>query len=330
MTYFKVFQQQKRYNQKIRSDDKRTVEQWTETYLLGLVSEIDDILDVIRWKRHRKVYDAEPDLTNLGYDLADLTKYVLSLWELWGFKPSDVWSFVEQKSNILDELYRQEFEPIPTDRLIVITDIDGTLGDWRKTFMEWAFHTQGIRPIEDEMKLLQIDSDLAMRYVDYYKLKEDFESSGQYRNILVYPDAREFLHWLKDQFNAYIIAHTARPWQQYYRIWGDTWEWIAMNGFPIDQLRIGSDSRILLASKLGGDNVLMLEDDPGLMLRAAHSGIRVIARQHPYNIGVTDDKIVSVENLLDAKEHICHDFRTHYQKKFSSSTGDRNTRTDSC
>lgn len=330
MTNFnEVFKQQESYNFNIRRKTSLTRERWTETYLLGLVSEIDDILDSIRWKRHRGGFDTNPDLINLGYDFADLTKYVLSLWELWGFESPDVLEFVKNKSTILDELYRQEFEQIPHDRLVVITDLDGTLGDYRRTFMEWTFHTHGIRPVEDGMKLLQIDSDLAMRYDEYYKLKEDFESSGQYRNILIYPEASEFLHWLRDTFDAYIIAHTARPWQQYYRIWGDTWEWIAEKGLPIDQLRVGSESRILLASYLGGDHVLLLEDDPGLMLRAAHSGISVVARKHPYNTGVTNDKIVFVESLLDAKEHICHDFRTFHKKNRNNSSGDSNDQINS-
>ncbi|MCK4829100.1 hypothetical protein KA005_75955, partial [bacterium] len=132
-------------------------------------------------------------------------------------------------------------------------------------------------------------------------------------NILIYPEVSEFLHWLRDTFDAYIIAHTARPWQQYYRIWGDTWEWIAEKGLPIDQLRVGSESRILLASYLGGDNVLLLEDDPGLMLRAAHSGIRVVAREHPYNIGVKHEYITTVGDFTLAKERIRNDFRTYYK-----------------
>ncbi len=316
-SFYEIYQQQIEYNNKIRAIDQQTIEQWTEVYLLGLVSEIDDILDVIRWKRHRKNSSDDPDMINLGYDLADLTKYVLSLWELWGYTSYDVVDFIRQKSDILDELHRQEFEEIPTDRLIVITDLDGTLGDWRKTFMEWVFHTHGIRPVKDQAISMQIDSELAMRYDEYYQLKESFESTGQYKNILLYSDAREFLHWLKEEFNAYIIAHTARPWQQYYRIWGDTWNWICENGLPVDQLRIGSESRILLASSIGGENVLMLEDDPGLMLRAAHSEIRVIARTHPYNDGVKHEYITKVEDFtsITAKERIKNDYRTFLKER---------------
>jgi hypothetical protein len=310
MSNFKdIFWQQKQYNRKIRLLDPRSNGEWTETYLLGLVSEINEILDGMQWKRHRKISGKKPDVVNLGYEFADLTKYVMSLWELWGFTAEEMLEFVEQKSDILDELYRQEFDPIPSDRLIIITDLDGTLGDWRKTFISWAYSAHGIEPVIDGSTSLQLDSDLAMRYADYFKLKEEFESSGQYQHIIIYSDTLEFLTWLKAEFNAYIIIHTARPWQRYHRIWGDTWEWIKTNRLPVDQLRIGADSRILLAGNIGGENVLMLEDDPGLMLRAACSGISVVARKHLYNNGVDHAKITFVGSLSDAKESIENEYR---------------------
>ena len=318
--FFELFMQQKKYNRKIRMAESRSSEEWTETYLLGLVSEVNEVLDGMQWKRHRKMSGLKPDVTNLGYEFADLTKYILSLWELWGFSAEEVLEFVQQKSDTLDELYRQEFDPIPSDRLIVITDLDGTLGDWRKTFVFWAYSAHDISPLPDGSESLQLDSDLAMRYADYFKLKEEFESSGQYKHVLLYPDAPDFLNWLKHEFDAYIIAHTARPWQRYHRIWGDTWDWIKSNGLPIDQLRIGADARIILASNIGGDDVLMLEDDPGLMLRAACSGVRVIARQHPYNSGVKHEKIISVGNLTDAKESVQNEYAAFRKLRTTEAT----------
>ena len=319
MGFDDIFVQQKKYNRKIRLAEPQSNEKWTETYLLGIMSEVNEILDEIRWKRHRKSHGKSPDMINLAYEFADVTKYVLSMWELWGFSSEEVLEFVKTKSDILDELFRQEFEAIPSDQLIVITDIDGTLGDWRKTFINWTHSVHGIEPVNDIAESLRLDSDLAMRYSDYYILKEEFESSGQYRYILTYPEAADFLRWLKANFNAYIIAHTARPWQRYHRIWGDTWEWIQTYKFPIDQLRIGSESRILLAGMIGGDNVLMLEDDPGLMLRAACSGIQVVARKHPYNNGVSHDRIISVENFEEAKESIRNEFTTYCKTATTSS-----------
>ena len=314
MTFKEVFDQQKEYNENIRSLEDWDKDKWTEKYLLGLVSEIGDVLDSVRWKRHRQ-NSGYVHRANLGYDFADLMKYVLSLWELWGFDHESVLNFVSDKSAVLDELYVQEFAAIPNDRLIVITDVDGTLCDWRRTFIDWALAMKSVKMEKiDASTSLQLDSDLAMQYTDYFKLKEDFESGGNYSVIMIYPDVTEFLRWLKQEFDAYIIAHTARPWQRYYRIWGDTWEWICSNRLPIDQLRIGSDSRVLLANELGGTNVLMLEDDPGLMLRAAHSGIRVVAREHPYNNGVTHEYIQTVRDFSQAKERIRNDFRTFHEE----------------
>lgn len=300
-TFGEIFKQQTEYNSLIRSEDQRTTDEWTETYLLGIVSEIDDLLDRLQWKRHRKTENTNADIVNLGYDLADLTKFVLSLWEVWGFNHVDVLDYVQQKSQILDELYKQEWAIIPTDKLIIISDIDGTLGDWRASFINWASHKYKVDPIPDNSTSLQLDSDLAMHYSDYFRMKEEFESSGQYRYILTYEDSARFLHWMKTHFDAYLIAHTARPWRKYYRIWGDTWQWIVENDLPIDQLRVGSESRILLANDLGGENVIMLEDDPGLMLRAALSGITVIARKHGYNSGVRHELIHKVDSLTEAK-----------------------------
>lgn len=309
MSDFKdIFHQQKQYNRRLRLADSQSNDRWTETYLLGLIGEVNEILDEIRWKRHRKQPERKPDMFNLGYELADITKYILSMWELWGFSADEVLYFIKAKSDILDELYTQEFAVIPHDRLIVITDIDGTLGDWRKTFINWAHSAHNIRPENDGATSLRLDYDLSMAYSDYYDLKEEFERSGQYKFILTYPDAVEFTQWLKLEFDAYIIAHTARPWKTYHRIWWDTWDWIQTNRFPIDQLRIGHDSRVLLAGVIGGENVLMIEDDPGLIIRAAFSGIKVIVRKHPYNNGVSHANIYSVENFADAKESIRNEF----------------------
>ena len=74
-------------------------------------------------------------------------------------------------------------------------------------------------------------------------------------------------------------------------------------------------STTLSFGQIGGDNVIMLEDDPGLMLRAAHSEIRVIARTHPYNNGVKHEYITMVGDFTSAyaKERIKNDFRIFYQ-----------------
>jgi 5'(3')-deoxyribonucleotidase len=300
-----VLKAQHEYNQKLRdlNTDQWKPEmirpEWTKTYLLGMMTEFDSVLREINWKKHRKSF-VNTDRTNMAYELADLTKYVLSLWELWGFTEEDIIEYVMLKSRSLELKSAQELERIPDGVPVVITDIDGTLGDWRSTFIEWL-HSKGIKNIiEDPVLSMNVDLDLSMLYTGYSDLKEEFESSGKYRDIEVYPDAPEILRKLQEYFNAYIITVTARPSEQYKRIWMDTWIWLEKNNIPTNQLRIGSESRIVLAHELGKTHpVIMFDDNPSLLLRGANSGIKCFARRHKYNGGVTHRNIRTVDSYSE-------------------------------
>jgi uncharacterized HAD superfamily protein len=186
---------------------------------------------------------------------------------------------------------RQEFETIP-DSEIVICDIDGTLGDWRSSFVSWM-ESKGITKMNfDTASSMMLDNDLALNYPEYYKLKEDYESSGGYRTIKPYQDTVEVLRKLKKR-GAYIIIVTARPQERFGRIWLDTWLWLKTNKIPVDKLSIISGPRVLLATSLR--KVIMLEDDPGLILRGANSGIKIFARKHLYNSGIFHPNAVFVD-----------------------------------
>jgi len=295
-----LLRRQREYNNKIRGLNPSKSE-WTQTYLLGMITEVDEILREIDWKKHRKARMENPNVVNIALELADLTKYTLSLWELWGFDYESILYYVDLKSRSLELKTQQENEEIPDDRPIVITDIDGTVGDWRTHFLKWL-ESKGIKHVvEDQSTSLMIDNDLSMLYKEYYDLKEEFESTGQYRNIEVYEDAHELLVELKSRYNAYIIAVTARPSDHYSRIWMDTWMWLESNKLPVDKLIIGSESRILLAHSLqeSSHEVIMLEDNPGLIQRGANSGIRTFAREHPYNRGIQSRGVTIVKSYKD-------------------------------
>jgi hypothetical protein len=263
------------------------------------VAEMDEVLREIDWKKHRK-NKFTPNRINMAYELADLTKYILSLWELWGFEAEDILEFVELKSRILELQSSQEFASIPDGVPVVITDIDGTLGDWRTTFINWL-HSKGINNIiEDPVTSLNLDIDLDMLYTGYSDLKEEFESSGKYREIEIYPDSKDTLKRIKDFYGAYIISVTARPTHIYRRIWMDTWMWIENNDLPIDELRIGSESRILLAHELRKSHpVIMLEDNSSLLTRGANSGFKLFGRRQRYNAGITHPNIRLVDSYSE-------------------------------
>lgn len=305
----RLWAEQKAYNERLFAQDKqRNPDYWTEKYLLGLISEVNEILSDINWKRHQRRTE-ETNLYNLRYELADVFKYLMSLCQIWDISLYELLQASEEKTEYLEQRWRQEFEEIPIDRPILITDIDGTLGDWRAAFIKWC-ESSNIPPLmDDPVTSLLLDTDLAMRYSEYYILKEEFEKGGGYRTILPYHDAVSTMQALKAECDVYIIAHTARPQTRYHRIWYDTWTWLKDNAFPVDQLHMGSEFRLLQAIELSTTrNVILWEDDPGLMLRAAHSGLKVFSRRHKYNEEILHPNIRTVGrySLIPVREY----FRT--------------------
>lgn len=294
-----IFANQRKYNEKIRSTgNKLDREEWTTTYLLGIVSEIDEVLREINWKKHRKESHKEINRENIAYEFSDLTKYILSLWEIWEFTANDLLYYTDLKSRILELQCEQESFKIPDGSPVLICDIDGTLGDWRVLFLDWI--KSDYPDITDQASSLLLDEDLSMIYPMYSVLKDSFEASGQYRNIPIYEDAYEILHKLKHEFNAYIIAVTSRPSNIHSRIWMDTWLWIKDHNLPIDELKISSNSRILLANDLKKfHETIMMEDNPGLIIRGANSGIPIFARRHPYNAGISHKNVRFLESFTE-------------------------------
>jgi uncharacterized HAD superfamily protein len=273
---------------------------WTQTYLIGMVSEMDEVLGEIQWKKHRVGNAKNPDRTNIALELADLTKYVLSLWEVWDFSDEEMLEFVELKSMILEEKKKQEFFVIPDGLPVLITDLDGTLCDWRATFFEWIKvnnypHTFSF----DDESTLMAEQVISAGYPEYTEMKDKFESSGMYANMIPYPDGVRVAQKLSKMYNTYIVAHTARP-AKFKRIWWDSWIWLKSRGIPANELRIGAESRILLASDLLRNHpVIMFEDDPTLISRAANCGIRVFARSHSYNKDIVHKNVTFVKSYDD-------------------------------
>jgi NTP pyrophosphatase (non-canonical NTP hydrolase) len=295
-----LWERQKKYNAVIRTEQEEwDAEFWTQTYLLGIVSEVDEVLRDIKWKRHRKQEGRPIDKVNLGFELADLTKYIISLWEVWGFSSEDMIDFCTEKSEILESALTQEFGKPPVGRNIVIADLDGTVADWRSSFIRWV--KEKGNTIDPGMATsMMLDVDMSISYVDYYFMKNRFEGEGGYRNITPYIDAISVIINLQKNYNIYLIVSTARPVNVFHRIWMDTWVWLRVNGIVPDLLRLEKESRVLLASKLQETNkVILLDDDPETILRAANSGIKVYGRRQPYNANINHKNITMVDKYTD-------------------------------
>lgn len=289
-----VWDEQQRYNERVRARKSGTYEEWMERYLLGVVSEMNEVLDEINWKAHRQ--GRVLDRTNLARELADLTKYVISLWEWSGFTWDDMLFRVHEKSVELERQWEQDFVGnIPDGAIVVITDLDGTLADYRSGFLQWLaeYHMQDLPP--DNASSLMMEVDLGLSYPLYVKYKDEFEASGGYSDLPIYPDVGQTLQELSI-VGVFIIAFTARPARTFSRIWNDSWNWFVKNGVDtyIKELRIGKEQRVAKACELqaAGHTVVLIEDEPDTAIRASAAGIPVLLRKQPYNKGLVQSDLL--------------------------------------
>lgn len=306
----KLWVSQRSYNSIIRSKDhEQDFEYWMQKYILGAVAEVDEILQEINWKAHRR--GKPTNFNNLGRELADLTKYVISMWDLAGFDAQDLLKFSQDKSDELEAQYEQDWLSGPEpDQPVIIFDIDGTLGDWRKAFISWCREKHQLIPqTEDGATTLALEVDLSIPYQKYVELKASFESEGGYRFLNPYPDTWDAIRKL-EWSDAFCIAYTARPHARYSRIWSDTWGWLKSNRMapPIRQLFIGQEERIGLACQYqsAGHKVVLVDDDPGTGSRALNANIPVVMRKHAYNktLQGSSSRLTMFEDFSQAFEHI--------------------------
>lgn len=302
---------QREYNERIMrerslSDEACNPQQeyWAKQYLLGMMGEVDEVLREINWKAHRRQHPVVR--SNLARELADMTKYLLCLWQLYGFTAKDMLDFATEKTTEMAQLYRQEFNlALPFGSYVVISDVDGTLGDWRKAFVSWCRTFSDTALNDDTYVTMLMEQELGLPYQLYMDLKRDFEEQGGYQSLEPFEDAVNCLQDLEGNSGVQILVYTARPFDRYSRLWSDTWMWLTNAGLDryVRELRMGGEERITRAIELKaeGHPVVMLEDDPSIAKRAANAGVTVFLREWPYNQSMSPHNNIIRVQQLDAE-----------------------------
>lgn len=260
------------------------------------------MLREFNWKAHRKQSTAFVR-DNMAIEIVDLLKFVMSLAEVWGITPDELLDWTGKKSEMLDVLYQQENAPDPVGKHIVVCDLDGTIADWRSSFLHWAAKEKGVKLGLDPQETLSMDVDLGIQYERYLELKHEFEALGNYASLKPFYDGVITLRHLIGQ-GVQVHVFTARP-VGFKRTWMDSYQWLRKHQLDVSSLELGSESRIVRALRWLelGNKVVMFEDNPELMLRAAHSGIRVIARSTPYNHHLFHPRIVKIEKFVPTADY---------------------------
>lgn len=101
-----VFQAQRGLLQRYDFYSKQAPEELTKTYVLALLSELDELLSEVNWKPWKKTKKTI-DLEELRYEIIDIFTFTLSLMIAWGMTEEECFQyFMAKNKENLDRIER--------------------------------------------------------------------------------------------------------------------------------------------------------------------------------------------------------------------------------
>lgn len=178
---------------------------------------------------------------------------------------------------------------------VVALDIDGTLGDYHRHFLEMAEKWFG-QSMPDPQTLnpgLRLHKFMGVRLQDYRACKLAYRQGGYKRWMPCYDGASELTIALR-KAGAEVWICTTRPYNHLSNIDPDTQEWLRRNKIKFDDAIIYGDKKYLELKRqtrfpsLDGTQTRVagiMEDLPELWTEAARlfPGTLVVLRDQPYN-----------------------------------------------
>jgi len=146
----------------------------------------------------------------------------MTLFQLHGFTPEEIETAYYRKSAVVEQRHLQEMvRNLQEESRIAAVDIDGVLADYPRSFVEYVNHELGTQYTVDSVVSYDVYTSLGLSVEIGMYLKDRYRETGQKRFIPVLPGAREFLQRLRAEGYT-IVLITARPYEQYSRIYADT------------------------------------------------------------------------------------------------------------
>ena len=280
-------------------DDKDRFAHLNNFYTLAAHKELSEALDTVHWKIHRREYK-KPVKSNTLEEFIDVFKYWMTLVQLHGFTPEEIEAEYYRKSAVVEQRHLQEIcRNLQDEKNVVAVDIDGVLADYPRSFLEFINQELGTAYTIDQVTSYDIYSCLGIPPEVGLSIKNKYRETGQKRFIPVLPGAREFLQRLKAAGYT-IVLITARPYEQYSRIYADTLEWLARNDLPYDYLVFHEKKEEYLIDMVGKDAIRFFVDDvAGNANSVSKLGIPCYLITRPYNIEANLNENVTRINKLE-------------------------------
>lgn len=250
--------------------DKLTLserEDWTQKFLLHIVKEQAEVLDEINFKMHRKE-NKNVILSNVIEEMMDIQKFVLGLFQVWGFTYQEYCEAFDRKTSVVEQRYNQENELnlINPYNPICAFDLDGVVFDYPKCFLDWVYMTTGFKFVD----INELKSNFKMQ--DYEYLKDKYRQCGIKSKLPLKPGFREFLDILREN-KFQVIGLTSRPYKKYSRIYPDTLENLKLHKVSLDAL-FWSENKCLDILRLFPNIKFFIDDDLNQIIPISEQGYK--------------------------------------------------------
>jgi hypothetical protein len=236
-------------------------------------------------------------MENVADDLADLTKYVWCLWQLFGFSQEDMLKAVGKKTDLLWQVIGHEFRQPEEGQAVILVDLDNTVARYAEGLDEWMLEYAALTPVK-------LDTyDMAARYdiprPTYEGLKAEWEAGGGYAKLKPYDRWVAAIKDLRRSENAFLVVCTARPVAETKRVWYDCYAWAEQHLENVDRMLFLDKGRVDIAKEYRdrGHPVLVFEDNPSYLPTLALMEMPTLVHRQPYNERADNDRVRSWGHL---------------------------------
>jgi len=290
----KMWKTQLEFNKNFFNPGKLTLEQKqqrTKDTILYLQSELNECLQEINFKEHRRTKEVRED--KLVEELIDVQKYVLCLAQIWNVTPDKYYNEFERKSLVVAQRYLQEMKlKLLEDKNVVGIDLDNVLCDWNSSFIKFV-KQHGFVITEKE---LSMNSFKVLTNEKFKELKHKFRLSGLKKKLKVLEGAREVTQSLSN-LNYTIIILSARPVKEYPKLFADTIEWLKANRIAYHAVYFDDDKNNTIIKEFPRMK-FFVEDTLDYANSIAKKGYKVFLLNKNYNSeGLTHKNVVRVDKL---------------------------------
>ena len=247
----KLFEEQ--YGIDIDNMTKEDKVKYSKEYILSASKELMEALDELPWKKHRFMQQNNNE-GNFIEEIVDSFKFIVNLMLINGFTADDFTDKFFIKSKIVQIRYEQETalkKLQSSNEKVAVIDIDGVLNNYPLNFVDF-FQSNGFE--YEDIKTFKLND-----FANYSAQKHCFRAQGHEANGKLVKGVNEKLKNI--QKNHKIVLLTARPYEEYSRLFSDTVQWLEDNEVPYDFIFFSKNKEEWLLNNFKKEQIALVVDD---------------------------------------------------------------------